>query len=167
MTVISKINYGLIILLFYLSACFDRPSDTEVNAYTDQCNASNLCREGLAFTLTGFQINEMQEVKTIIKDANGTIVKDTIQKLDTLNVNTSVKPQTIFGYTLDSFHLNSTIMIEMAGKKLLLSDFHLSAKTGNNAMGGAVIYDCGLDSATVNGKRRNFYYGMTLDKKDF
>lgn len=167
MTAISKIHYGLIILLFYLSACFDRPSDTEVNAYTDQCNASNLCKEGLAFTMTGFQINEMQEVKTTIKEANGTIVKDTVQKLDTLNVSASVKPETVFGYTLDSFHLNSTITIEMAGKKLVLSDFHLSAKMGNNAMGGAMIDDCGLDSATVNGVRRNFYYGMTLDKKDF
>lgn len=166
MTAISKINYGLIIPLC-LSACFDRPSDKEVNAYTDQCNATNLCKEGLAFTLTGFQINEMQEVKTIIKEANGTIVEDTVQKLGTLNVSASAKPETIFGYTSDSFHLNSTIMIEMAGKKLVLSDFHLSTKTGNNAMGGAMIYDCGLDSATVNGVRRNFYYGMTLDKKDF
>lgn len=166
MTAISKINYGLIIPLC-LSACFDRPSDKEVNAYTDQCNATNLCKEGLAFTLTGFQINEMQEVKTIIKEANGTIVEDTVQKLGTLNVSASAKPETIFGYTSDSFHLNSTIMIKMAGKKLVLSDFHLSTKTGNNAMGSAMIYDCGLDSATVNGVRRNFYYGMTLDKKDF
>ncbi|MCF3109829.1 hypothetical protein LL912_13700 [Niabella sp. CC-SYL272] len=167
MTAISKINYGLVILLFYLSGCFNRPSEKEINAYTDQCNASNLCREGLAFTLTGFQIDEMQQVKTIIKNASGTIEKDTVQKLDTLNVRASAKPEAIFGYTLDSFHLNSIITIEMAGKKLVLSDFHLSAKTGNNAMGGAMLYDCGLDSATVNGVRRNFYYGMTLDKKDF
>ncbi|SDD52411.1 hypothetical protein [Niabella drilacis] len=167
MTVISKIAYGLVIFLFCLSACFDRPSDAEIDAYTDRCNASNLCREGLAFTLTGFQENEMQEVKTIIKDANGTIVKDTVQKLDTLNVSASVKPGTIFEYTLDSFYLNSIIMIEMAGKKLVLSDFHLSAKTGNNAAGGAMIYDCGLDSAMINGIRRNFYYGIVLDKKDF
>ncbi|MGJ7031965.1 hypothetical protein [Niabella hirudinis] len=151
-----------------LYACFDRPTEKEIQMYAADCNASNIYSEGLYFYLTGFKSGGLDSLaQLIVTNKAGLVLKDTFLKLEDLKsdlVKTDYRAGLSYG---DTVFLNNALSIKINGMKITVADIHLQAVQGNNAMGGAMITGCLPDSATINGTRGAFSRYMTFDKKDF